>query len=439
MSDNNFERFVGHPHSLLKKDLEFDPGKEQEVSHAGFRLEQRKFGADPEGVFRILVTHAETNFSTEVYPSKGFCVGETILTGRPLFWIVQRTYLQDPENIDWSAEIMIQGKKREGFTVVQTLMGGIELYGLQNWGMPNWDSQGKIAPLHGEVSVIPAEKIEITVSDKGFEIKGTFTYCNGNGGQTDNWYNRGIPLYKVEKNIFYSLQETTKIYFLDQITNVNSLVLKPDWGYHVFLRTEKGSRYLIPSREIQNRNSGHQVSDDFELWTPGKSTKARDERGTIHKKALIHPEILGGMDGIKTLLVYPGNMGISFTIPPTPYLQDWFSAGGGPESEDMLIANPSTKDAQNTTNPKFISVYEKPWDGVGPEFGSSALDHDNNIDSCVKIKEQLKPGETLDIGMTAQVLNREQTEVLKKEIEDFNKSRVEHIPENLKHLNFNKN
>jgi len=419
MSKHNFERFAGHAHGLLKKNFELDLKKDQEVNFTGFQIKQSKYPADPVGVKRILVTHSETNFSMEIYPSKGFCVGETKLTGVPIFWNTPRTSLPDPEHIDWNAEIVTQGQKRQGFTVVQTLMGGVELYGLKNWGMPFKDAQGDIAPLHGELSVIPADRIEIAISEEGFEIKGTITYYDGKGSETDSWYHRGTPLYKVEKRIFYSLQKPTKLYFLDQITNVSTQVLKPDWGYHVVLRAEEGARYLIPSRDIQNRDSDQQVSGDFERWMPAKSRKSRDERGTIHKKTLVHPGILGGMDGIDTLLEYPGKTGISFVIPPTPYLQDWFSAGGGQESEDILIEDSSTR-----ASTRLVSVYEKPWNGVGPEFGSSALDHDGNIDADVTIKRQLKPGEHLDIGMAAEVLDQEQTGILKKEIMDFNKDRI---------------
>lgn len=427
MGDCNFERFVGHPHGQMKREFEFDPGRTEEVSHAGFSITQKKFAADPIGVFRILVTHAESSFSMEIYPSKCFCVGETILSSKPLFWDIPRTSLPDPGSIDWNEEIMIQGQKKEGFTVVKTLMGGVELYGLQNWGMPKSDSDGKTAPLHGDLSVIPTEKIEIIISDKGFEIKGVITYYDGNGEETDSWYNRGVPLYKVAKNIFFSLREPSKLYFLDQITNISTKILTPDWGYHVMLRAESGAKFIIPSREIQNRNSDQQVSEDFELWKAEKTNKSREEKGIIHKKTLINPGIIGGKDGIKTLLKYPKNTGISFTIPPTPYLQDWFSAGGGLESVDILIED--SKDAHNVENGKYVSVYEKPWNGVGPEFGSSALDHDDNIDSDVKINKQLKPEERLEIGMMAHVLDSEQTMTLEKEIEDFNNSRIELILE----------
>ncbi len=423
MSDNNFERFVGHPHGQMKREFEFDPGGTEEVSHAGFSITQRNFVADPIGVFRILVTHAETNFSMEIYPSKGFCIGETILSGKPLFWDIPRTSLPDPESIDWNEEIMIQDQKKEGFTVVKTLMGGVELYGLQNWGMPKLDFVGKTAPLHGELSVIPTEKIELKISDKGFEIRGVITYRDGNGDETDSWYKRGVPFYKVEKNIYFSLRETAKLYFVDQITNISNKELTPDWGYHVILRAEEGAKFIIPSREIQNRNSGERVSEDFELWNSEKTKISRKEKSTIHKKAFATPEILGGKDGIQTLIKYPENTGISFVIPPTPYLQDWFSAGGGPESEDILMENP--KDSHNAANDKYVSVYEKPWNGVGPEFGSSALDHDDNIDWDVKVKKYLKPTETVEIGMIAHILDREQTITLEKEIEDFNKSRIE--------------
>ena len=64
-------------------------------------------------------------------------------------------------------------------------------------------------------------------------------------------------------------------------------------------------------------------------------------------------------------------------------------------------------------------LLKKNWDGAGPEFGSSALDHNDNIDKEIKIKTILEPGEIINIKIVVKVLDVEHTSKLSREIKDY--------------------
>ncbi len=49
-------------------------------------------------------------------------------------------------------------------------------------------------------------------------------------------------------------------------------------------------------------------------------------------------------------------------------------------------------------------VFKRNWDGQGIEIGSSALDHDGNVDPEVPETRALEPGESLEIAIDFQVV-----------------------------------
>jgi hypothetical protein len=69
---------------------------------------------------------------------------------------------------------------------------------------------------------------------------------------------------------------------------------------------------------------------------------------------------------------------LAISVPPSPYFQTWFCNGG--------------KGSKEFTDRNGESILMKNWDGMGLEIGSSALDHDGNIDKTVSYEPDLNPG-----------------------------------------------
>jgi hypothetical protein len=198
------------------------------------------------------------------------------------------------------------------------------------------------------------------------------------------------------------------LFLTDTITNVSQEPLTPDWGYHVTFRPEKDAELIVPSKVIQNRG-GEVIPPDHEKWQPSGEDRVRVEVGIIHKEQKVLPNALGDADGVRSLLVYPDGTGIAVTIPPVPYFQTWFCAGGA--------------HTQEFTYPDGTPVLLKNWDGQGIEFGASSLDHDGNVDSSVTYDPTLPAGESRVIKIQLEVLSSQDTAAREDEIKRYNHDR----------------
>ncbi|HKJ79547.1 MAG TPA: DUF4432 family protein [Prolixibacteraceae bacterium] len=337
---------------------------------------------DPESVNRIrLVT---SNAELEIFPSKGLSVGEAFFHGKPVFW-EPPIGMPNPETLDlWSDEVAINGKPAPGFTFLKTFNGGIELYGLKNWGMPV-EKDGELQLLHGETSNIPVEKVEVNLlGDNKIKITGGFYYKTFKGNPSLPWYKRGSNLCKVNRTIILHNNEKPEIELKDEFENVSETDLFVDWGYHITFKPEVGARLNINASRAEDR-SGGPVPDNYEMWTPAENTKNRTEKGIIYRG--LNRFISNGMLKNKVLINRPtlGNLLISFT--PAPYTQTWMCNGG---------ANSKEFTWSKTGKPLF----KKNWDGIGIEIGASALDHNENTNPEVPVATALNPGEKTSVQIS---------------------------------------
>ncbi|MBE0655276.1 MAG: DUF4432 family protein [Bacteroidales bacterium] len=348
------------------------------------------FPGDPENMKRLKV---ETGLlSIEFLPARGMTPGKAVYDDLKIFWDPPAEF-NDPDNFDpFSDEICINGKPATGFSMLKTLYGGIELYGLKNWGMPVMDANQQILyPLHGEASNIPVDYITIIVDKETVIIKTELIYRDiYSGDKNGKWYENGESLYKIFR-LFLLDGTIGDILVRDRITNVSSRTLNPDWGYHITLNPEPASRLIVPSESMELRRGGS-LPDDPSLWLPANDDKVREETGIIHKSILqAGPEKLN-----PALLVYPDDTGILIETTPAPYYQTWFCRGGRSGKEFTWKEN-------------GLPVFDKNWDGQGIEIGSSALDHDGNTDPSVNYKNELEPGESIEIQINISVLDSQET------------------------------
>lgn len=161
---------------------------------------------------------------------------------------------------------------------------------------------------------------------------------------------------------------------------------------------------MIPSKKTENRGGG-KLPPDIETWEPAEDESVRTEVGIIHKELKTYDLNNGKFN--KALVKYSDNKALSFAFSPSPYTQTWFSNGGANSSEFTF------------KNGK--PVFSKPWNGIGLEIGSSALDHDGNIDHSVNYSPELLPGEKKTIHMEFTVMDSKKIAGSEKEITEFNK------------------
>jgi hypothetical protein len=339
------------------------------ISEKGFNISLFHLTNDPENANRIRVsTH---DLEVELLPSKGLSLGQAWIKGKSVFWEAP-IELPDTEIVDlYSDEICINGNPAPGFTFLKTLVGGVEMYGLKNWGMPV-EKDGKLQPLHGETSNIPVSEVICSIEEDSCTIEANFDYRTFEGDPNLPWYQRGEPLFRVTKKIMLK-NGAFEIKLEDTIENISNRSLMPDWGYHITFRPEEGARYIVPSKMAEER-SGNPLPADIQTWHKAVNENVRTETGIIHKQVAIAESGL-----VKTQLVYPGDSILEVSTTPSPYFQTWFCNGGKGSSE--------------FTNGKEESLLHKNWDGMGIEIGSSALDHNGNIDESVDYKSLLKPDE----------------------------------------------
>jgi len=388
---------------LLMKDL--SQNLQNNISENGFNIRVFHLAEDPENANRIRVSTSEVE--VELLPSKGLSLGQAWIKDKPIFWEAPIN-LPDTETIDlWSDEVCINGVPAKGFTFLKTLVAGIELYGLKNWGMPV-EKDGKLELLHGETSNIPVSEIQYSVEKDVCTIQSSFDYRSFEGDTKLPWYQRGEALFRVTRKLVLK-KDTPEINLEDIIENVSNRSLIPDWGYHITFRPEDGARYLVPSQSVSERG-GNALPDDIETWHEAADEKVRTETGIIHK-GLLQKESAGGKKVSTTLLVYPDSTGIAVTTTPAPYFQTWFCCGG--------------KDSKEFTFRNGESLLKRNWDGMGIEIGSSPLDHDGNTDKKVKSKSILNQGDRIYIEIIIKCIKDIQLEKLKEEIEKYNITRIE--------------
>jgi len=382
-------------------------GEEIHIRHVGFDVRLFHAPQEPPGINRLILS--DSDFTVEVLPSKGLTMREAHYRGRPLFWDSPAP-LFDPDTLALeSDEIRINGIPAPGFVYLKTFTGGVELLGLRNWGMPYTDSAtGEFHVLHGDVGNIPVEELNVTISASGLQLSGSFIVRTGRGDSDRPWYQRGEKLYAVTRHILLTHNQPI-IRLRDEFKNISQTILTPDWGYHVTLRPENGAEFLIPSRHLAMRGGGN-IPADHAQWRPAAQARKRVECGVIHQQLQVTPGILAGHDGVRTLLRYPDGTGIAVTIPPAPYFQTWFCAGGA-YSNEFTYANGTP-------------VLTKNWDGQGIEFGSSALDHDGHVDLSVPDEPTLPPGASRIIQISIAVLSPEETALLAADIDAYNRDRI---------------
>jgi len=369
----------------------------------GFRAQITHRQGEPGNALRIIINCQ--NLSVEMLPSKGLSVGEVFYRDKPVFWNPPAS-LPDPDHLDLiSSEIMINGVPMKGFTYLKTFMAGIEFYGLRNWGMPRTDKRtGEIHPLHGETSNIPVKTIIGRIFKDHLEMTGTFQYHRFRYDGKSFWYEGGKPMYKITKTLIVPAEGNSFI-VRDRIEDITGSIQIPDWGYHITFRPEKGSKLLVPSMSAEER-SGGEIPSDFETWYPAKKLNVRNETGIIHKGLKLFES--NGRKENKVLMVYPSGHGIALSFPPSPYFQTWFCKGGAHSHEFTYAAT-------------GMPVLLKSWDGQGIEIGSSALDHNGNIDPSVNYEKRLKPGKAFENEIKIEMLTNPEAKKLFADIQSFNR------------------
>lgn len=335
------------------------------------------------------------------FPTKGLSIGQLWHNRQPVFWEAPIGLIPPGQFNPLHEDICIKGKVAPGFSFLQTFSGGIELYGLKNWGMPRTDQDGKLLPLHGETSNIPVKEIELWLDNQDLIIVGTFEYRSFIGDETKPWYERGEVLYTVTRTI--RLSKAGKMEVSDSIENKTADTLSPDWGYHITFHAELGAKLLVPSQSAEMRGR-QSLPADIETWKPAIREQLRTETGIIHKGLKINDQ--DGRQLNDVLVTYSNGKGIWVTFSPSPYFQTWF-CNGGANSDEFTYTNGEP-------------VFKKPWNGIGIEIGASALDHDGRTDSSVAINPVLLPGQAVKLVIGVEVLDHDKTLEVEKEITIFN-------------------
>lgn len=394
---------LANPQIFNVKDLTLNATNKGELN--GFQISIFHQDGDPSKAHRVRIRNK--HMEVEFFPSKGLTIAQAWVQDQALFWEAPRG-LDDTEDLDlWSDEISIDGQAAPGFTFLKTLIGGLEFYGLTNWGMPV-TVKGKNELLHGETSNIPVGEILFgSDQDEQCWIQASFIYRTFEGDKQLPWYERGAALYKVTRK--YTLPASCcEILVEDSIKNVSASIQRPDWGYHITLRPEEGAKLLVPSKQVQERGGGAMPAD-IETWLEAEDASVRTETGIIHKDLLVN-QSEAGPDSVVSLLKYPDGTGLALSVPPSPYFQTWFCNGG--------------KGSKQFTDHKGESILLKNWDGMGLEIGSSALDHNGNIDKTVSYDPDLSPGVSRTIQLKIQCLDEDEVIHLKKTILNYMSSRT---------------
>lgn len=370
----------------------------------------RHLADDPLGVNRFIVSWKDVEI--ELLPSKGLAVGQAHVLGRPMFWEPPLARLPDPAALDPRDPLLVNGSRTEGFGWIAAFSAGIEPLGLRNWGMPTREPHtGELLGLHGEAALIPVQEVTIHEAEGELELGASMTIRDLRGLPDLPWYDRGVPLLRMDRRVILR-PGLPGVLLKDTITNLGDAPAAPDWGYHIQLRPLIGATFKMPSRAVHGRK-GSPVAVDHERWHPAEKVRHRVERGFVHREMKVSPGYLDGMDAVRTLLRYHDGSGIEAAFPPSPYVLSWFSAGGAGGSEFEF------PDEGRTGHGPLMA---RNWDGVGPEIGASALDHDRDVDPAV-ISRPLPPKGRLELRVQVQMLAPEGVTGLAREIDTYNRHR----------------
>lgn len=353
-----------------------------EVEHTlgDFHLSVERRAGDAEPVLRIVV-HGE-GARLELAPSKALALIALSFDGDEVFWDPPFSSLPDPATVDLRRAVAIHGAPVPGSEWLRWFGGGIELLGLDHWGM----FDGAERPLHGNVTLIPVETIEVEKQGGAIAIVGVLEVADPLAV---------IPpldaprYYRVVRRV--TLDPAARaVHLTDTITNISTTARTPDWGYHIQFRPEPVCRFEVPADEVyprRKRGSGEAV--DLR-WRPARDPAVREERGYVHRGVRYDAAFPDGTPACGARLTYPGGAAVECLLPPAPYVLAWFSCGG---AHDPAFAEPDSHPPQ--------PLFDRPWDGVGPEIGASDLDHGSDGDPAVNATT-LEPGESL----TLQILVR---------------------------------
>ena len=374
-----------------------------------FSVEIKNLPGEPSNANRIWIGNGQ--FKLELLPSKGLSVGQTYYYNTPLFW-EPPIGLPNPENVNLNADrIHINGKPARGFDYLETFMGGIEFYGMKNWGMPRIE-KGTVYPLHGETSNIPVKELDIQYNNQKLTASGKYLYRNYNGTvnpdatTTAPWYDMGTPLYEITQQISISSTGNT-ITLITVMKNISEKQQSPSCGYHITFYAEDNASLHVPAKTIEARGGG-KIPDDYDMWAPAKDSGVREEYGIIFKELNKHFD--EGQYYVQSLVQYPDERGIEVVVPDMPYTQSWICSGG--------------RNTTEFTYPNGQPVFAKNWDGIGLEVGSDALDHDGNIDTTSEYKSTIMPGESMALTITITPLDKTEANLLKNKFLQFNKDRI---------------
>jgi hypothetical protein len=217
---------------------------------------------------------------------------------------------------------------------------------------------------------------------------------------------QGRDLFQMERRVVIK-KEKPQLQFIDRVRNISNAPLKPDWGYHITFNPAPGSRLLVPSTSIENR-SGDNVPEDYDIWSPAINNKVREETGIIHKGLKTYQSDIGNLG--YALVAHPDQSGLKVSFPLSPYFQTWFCKGGAYSEEFTRVSDGKP-------------LFNRNWDGMGIEFGSSALDHNGNTDPQVPEQLQLYPGACYDVPLVVDFIEGDEIEKLSEKIQHNNMNR----------------
>ncbi|MDP2815670.1 MAG: DUF4432 family protein, partial [Rectinemataceae bacterium] len=356
--NENIERLVDASTLSGMAQLSFDAGQlrrgaPSRSSIGDFVVELGRADTDPDDVRRLIISSTD-GFSLELLPTKGLSVGFFNTPNGQVFWNIPVTSLVSPEKIDLLGDMIIEGQRVKATRWLENFAGCIELLGLSNWGMPHRPQDCPIIlPLHGEASQIPVEDCTIRANKSVLVARSTFVIRDHWWVSCDRdtpWYLRGPAKWSVTRHVVLD-KGRQALQVLDVIKNLGDVPAVPDWGYHIQLRAEVGSRLSIPSRSRIDRLKGP-VPEDFELWRPSPEPGKRFEQGYIHSGCV---EVMNpfGQQAIRGSAIYERGPNTLFILPRSPYLQSWFSCGG---AGGFVFNHP------DRPNEPFMI---RGWDGMG--------------------------------------------------------------------------
>ncbi len=357
----------------------------QRFELGGFTISIDRNTRDADDVRRITIRR-DDGTSLDLLPSKGLSVGRWTHAAGDVFWRIPVRGLISPDLFDPLGAMLVNGERVESLRWIENFAGAVELLGLSNWGMPTPDKNGVVLPLHGEASQIPVDECTILADSRCFAAVGSYDVPDGWWRAEDSavddpslpWYRRGRPGWRVTRSLVLDPFAAT-LRIVDAIGNVGHTAARPDWGYHVQLKPEPGARFIVPSADVTSRFGG-EVATDHATWHAADDPTIRTERGYIHTGVETSRDPLGGQV-VETRAEYPDGRRVAVTMPAAPYMLSWFSCGGTGGRE---FDRPERPDG---------SYMEIGWDGFGPEFGASALDHDGAGDPSI-VEPKIDPGDT---------------------------------------------